>query len=84
MVFEHIVTIVYGLFYFGKNFLTEIGKNNTFKVRKGAITLERWPSGRRRTPGTRVSGQLLRGFESPLSATLSGDAFEKRKVIARS
>ena len=63
--FLFIMTIVYGVFYFGKNFLTDIGKNNTFKVRKGAITLERWPSGRRRTPGTRVSGQLLRGFESP-------------------
>src|SRR5262249_3930336 len=25
---------------------------------------ERWPSGRRRTPGTRVGGQPSRGFES--------------------
>src|SRR5215475_3353500 len=31
---------------------------------------ERWPSGRRRTPGTRVGGQPSRGFESlPLRST---------------
>src|SRR6476620_7803785 len=36
-----------------------------FKLRGSSACLkERWPSGRRRTPGTRVGGQPSRGFES--------------------
>jgi hypothetical protein len=36
-----------------------------FKLRAySACPKERWPSGRRRTPGTRVGGQPSRGFES--------------------
>ena len=36
-----------------------------FKLRGSSACLkERWPSGRRRTPGTRVGGQPSRGFKS--------------------